>query len=110
MSKFENRKRDFARHLPGAELLTIGSLALKLCLVADGRYDGYLTWRKTNDWDIAAAAMILEEAGVAMSDPDGGPIRLNRPVPLHMGLVAANPTLSRAILEATAEPRRALHG
>ena len=106
VSKYENRKRQFARLLPGAEVGSIGSLALKLCLVASGRYDGYLTWRKTHDWDIAAAAIILEEAGAMMADPDGEPIRLNRPEPHHQGLVAANPALVQAVLAATREARQ----
>jgi myo-inositol-1(or 4)-monophosphatase len=105
VSKFENRKRNFASLLPGADITTIGSLAYKLCLVACGRYDGYLTWRRTHDWDIAAAAMILTEAGALMTDPDGGTIRLNRPEPRHPGIVAANPELHAAILAATRKAR-----
>jgi myo-inositol-1(or 4)-monophosphatase len=101
VSKFENRRRNFARVLPGAEVETIGSLALKLCLVACGRYDGYLTWRRTQDWDIAAAALVLEEAGAVLSDPAGAPIRFDASEPVRRGLVAGSPGLHRAILGAT---------
>ena len=88
-------------------MLGIGSLALKLCLVAAGRYDGYLTWRRSHDWDIAAAALILSEAGALLTDPGGQPIRLNQPEPHHSGLIAANPHLHREILESDEGRKRA---
>ena len=49
--------------LPGAELSTIGSLAYKVALVAAGRFDAYFSWRHSHDWDIAAAMLVLAEAG-----------------------------------------------
>jgi myo-inositol-1(or 4)-monophosphatase len=100
-SKFESRRRNFAGLIPSAELSNIGSLAYKLALVAAGRYDGYISWRRTHDWDIAAAVLLLAEAGAVISDAEGGPIRLNRPEPRHAGLLAAGPTLHAALLAAT---------
>lgn len=100
-SKFESRRRNFASLIPSAELSAIGSLAYKLALVAAGRYDGYLSWRRSHDWDIAAAALLLAEAGAVLTDAQGGPIRLNRPEPRHPGLIAAGPTLHAALLGAT---------
>ena len=101
VSRDENRRRDFARFLPDAELDTIGSLALKLCLVAAGRFDGYLSWRRAHDWDIAAAALILEEAGALLTDPRGATVRFDGVQPVRRGLVAATPALHAAMLEAT---------
>jgi len=100
-SKFESRRRNFAALIPSAELSNIGSLAYKLALVAAGRYDGYLSWRRTHDWDIAAAVLLLAEAGAVITDAEGGPIRLNRPEPRHAGLLAAGPPLHAALLAAT---------
>lgn len=49
-----------------------GSAALDLCLVADGTYDGY--WeRKLKPWDLAAGALMVLEAGGAVTDFGGGP-------------------------------------
>ena len=62
-SRFESRRRSFAALIPTAALSSLGSLAYKLALVAAGRYDGYLSWRRTHDWDIAAAVLLLDEAG-----------------------------------------------
>jgi len=48
-----------------------GSAALDLCYVASGRLDGY--WElKLQPWDVAAGALILEEAGGRFSDFGGG--------------------------------------
>jgi myo-inositol-1(or 4)-monophosphatase len=50
----------------------LGSAALNLCYVATGRLDAYVG-SKLNIWDIAAASLIAEEAGAALSPYDGGP-------------------------------------
>lgn len=48
-----------------------GSAALDLCYVASGRFEGF--WEMDlNPWDIAAAALIVEEAGGKLSDFCGG--------------------------------------
>lgn len=53
-----------------------GSAALDLCYVAAGRYDGF--WELgLNSWDIAAGAVILEEAGGRATQFDGAPLELD---------------------------------
>jgi myo-inositol-1(or 4)-monophosphatase len=48
-----------------------GSAALDLCYVACGRLDGFWEW-KLHPWDTAAGALIVREAGGAVSDFRGG--------------------------------------
>jgi myo-inositol-1(or 4)-monophosphatase len=49
-----------------------GSAALDLCYVASGRLDGF--WElNLAAWDIAAGALLVEEAGGRVSDCAGGP-------------------------------------
>jgi myo-inositol-1(or 4)-monophosphatase len=48
----------------------LGSAALDLCYVAAGRFDGYYE-RGQWPWDIAAGALILEEAGGKVTDYQG---------------------------------------
>ena len=48
-----------------------GSAALDLCYVASGRVQGYYEGN-LNPWDIAAGALIVQEAGGAVSDYTGG--------------------------------------
>ncbi|MEN8183926.1 MAG: inositol monophosphatase family protein [Myxococcota bacterium] len=50
-----------------------GSAALDLCYVAAGRFDGF--WElKLHAWDVAAGALIVEEAGGRTSDLEGNPL------------------------------------
>jgi myo-inositol-1(or 4)-monophosphatase len=50
----------------------LGSAALDLCYIAAGRCDGY--WEtKIHPWDVAAGALIVREAGGALSGLDGSP-------------------------------------
>jgi myo-inositol-1(or 4)-monophosphatase len=44
-----------------------GSAALDLCFVAAGRVDGFWEWN-LHAWDVAAGALIVEEAGGRVSD------------------------------------------
>ena len=101
--RFESRRRDFKALIPTAVLSSLGSLAYKLALVAAGRYDGYFSWRRTNDWDIAAATLLLAESGAVITDAGGGAIRLNQPQPVHSGILAATAALHPQLLAATAQ-------
>lgn len=49
-----------------------GSAALDLCWLACGRVDGYWEWR-LGPWDVAAGALIVREAGGAVTDFGGAP-------------------------------------
>lgn len=52
-----------------------GSAALNLAYVACGRFDAY--WeRDVQPWDVASAALFVEEAGGRLSGYDGGPFDL----------------------------------
>eukprot|EP00208_Stichococcus_sp_RCC1054_P003083 CAMPEP_0206149766 /NCGR_PEP_ID=MMETSP1473-20131121/37949_1 /ASSEMBLY_ACC=CAM_ASM_001109 /TAXON_ID=1461547 /ORGANISM="Stichococcus sp, Strain RCC1054" /LENGTH=290 /DNA_ID=CAMNT_0053547247 /DNA_START=251 /DNA_END=1123 /DNA_ORIENTATION=+ len=51
----------------------LGSCALNLCGVAMGRLDAFYEIGFGGPWDVAAAALILEEAGGQLGDPAGGP-------------------------------------
>jgi myo-inositol-1(or 4)-monophosphatase len=53
------------------------SLAYRLCLAAEGRFDGMLTLRDAWEWDIAAGALIAERAGAVVSDMTGAGLRFN---------------------------------
>lgn len=78
------------------------SLAYRLSLVAEGRFDAMLTLRPTWEWDIAAGTVILEEAGVAVSDKTGSTLKFNNADPRLPGVVAANAPLHAAITSALA--------
>ncbi len=67
----------------------IGSLALRLCRVADGALDAAFAGGNSHDWDLAAADLIVQEADGRMSDLSGDPILYNRREVTHGVLVAA---------------------
>ena len=72
----------------------LGSAAIDLCYVAAGRFDGF--WEMhLGPWDIAAGALIVEEAGGTVTSVDGGPFASRRGNvlasngPLHPPMLAA---------------------
>jgi myo-inositol-1(or 4)-monophosphatase len=74
------------------------SLAYRLCLVAEGRFDGMMTYRDCWEWDIAAGALIAAEAGARVSDRSGAALAFNTPAATTPGAVAAAPALHGALL------------
>ena len=75
--------------IPEATFTTVGSLAYKLALIAAGRFDGLVSLRASHDWDIAAAQLLVGEAGGRLTDAAGRAIVLNQDPPRHAGLAAA---------------------
>ena len=65
------------------------SLDWRLCLVAEGAFDGMLTLRPSWEWDIAAGALIVAEAGGTVTDRLGKALRFNNPHPQTDGVIAA---------------------
>ncbi len=69
------------------DVLSMGS-ALKICLVAEGRADVYPRLGPTYEWDTAAAHCVLDEAGGALTDCAGAPLRYNKPSLVNPWFVA----------------------
>jgi myo-inositol-1(or 4)-monophosphatase len=67
----------------------IGSLALRLCWVAQGRLDAAFAGGQSRDWDLAAANLIVQEANGRMTTLSGDTILYNRREVAHGVLVAA---------------------
>jgi myo-inositol-1(or 4)-monophosphatase len=67
----------------------IGSLALRLCRVAQGSLDAAFAGGQSRDWDLAAANLIVQEANGKMTALSGDAIFYNRPEVSHGVLVAA---------------------
>ncbi len=74
------------------------SIALRLAHVASGFADGWIEGRTVAEWDVAAATLIVTEAGGTVTDRDGGPLGFNRAHPDVHGLVAATPALHAPLL------------
>mgnify|MGYP006265466023 FL=1 len=65
------------------------SLALRLADVAAGRHDLVIASSNSRDWDIAAADIILREAGYFLSELDQAPLVYNRSQVTRGMLIAA---------------------
>ncbi len=68
----------------------IPSLAYRFARVAEGSLDAGMASTNACDWDIAAADIILQEAGGGLTDPHGLSPIYNRPATRH-GLLGAAP-------------------
>ncbi|WP_187431942.1 Inositol-1-monophosphatase [Roseobacter fucihabitans] len=88
--------------LPAFDRAHRPSLAYRLGLVAEARFDAMLTFRPSWEWDIAAGALIVTEAGGLCTDKTGVPLRFNNPEPLLNGVIAAGPALHGDVLAALA--------
>ena len=75
----------------------IPSLAVRFAMVAEGALDGALASANSHDWDIAAADLILHEAGGLLAGLDGVRPQYNRRELKH-GALAAAPAATQAEL------------
>jgi myo-inositol-1(or 4)-monophosphatase len=75
------------------------SLALRLARVAEGTFDVAIAGGNSHDWDLAAADLLVHEAGGALTSFGGGTVTYNRPVPRHGTLVAAGRDRHAALIE-----------
>ena len=51
----------------------MGSAALGLAYVGNGRFDAFVQQSGLSTWDVAAAGLIAERAGATVTAMDGGP-------------------------------------
>jgi myo-inositol-1(or 4)-monophosphatase len=72
----------------------LGSAALDLCYVAAGRFDGF--WEMAlKPWDVAAGALICEEAGARVTNVDGGADYISPP----QSVIACTPGIHTRMLD-----------
>ena len=67
----------------------VSSLAYQLAMVANGRLAATFVKPNSNDWDLAAADLILQNAGGSIVDIDGARLSYNRGDTTHGILIAA---------------------
>lgn len=89
-----------------ARMRMLGSAALSLCWVAGGHFDGLISLRPLRSVDVAAAQLIVREAGGRVAFPDAGdPVTLDLDMRSRV-LAAANATILEQ-LHATGQKVRA---
>lgn len=78
------------------------SIALRIGMVASGQADLVAAMRWGREWDIAAAALIAQEAGATVTDALGNPLRYNSTKGEAFGVIAATPAIHAAAVERVA--------
>jgi myo-inositol-1(or 4)-monophosphatase len=75
------------------------SLALRLARVAQGQFDAAFASGGSHDWDLAAADLLVHEAGGVVTDFAGRTLSYNRPHAVHGALIAAGPERHGALID-----------
>ncbi len=84
------------------EVPGIHSIAVRLSRVASGEVDGALAAANANDWDLAAADLLVHEAGGKLTDAEGRMPVYNLATHNHGALIAAGSTLHPRLVSALA--------
>ena len=88
-----------ARHAPDLTMEPkVFSLALRVTRVAAGTLDLAFASNNSHDWDLAAADLLVHQAGGALTTFAGQTLTYNRADPLHGALVAAGRSRHEAFL------------
>lgn len=95
------RKKIWEEPWPEVDAKWVNSVAYRLALVACGRGDATISLTAKAEWDLAAAAVIMEEAGGVTTDHQGHPHGYNRENPRFPSLVASGKPLHPLLIERT---------
>ena len=92
-------KTTFAAGWPEMRLTALSSIAYRISLVAAGQHDAMVSLSLKRDWDLAAADLIIQEAGGLLTDAAGEKLVYNRPAAVQRATIAAGPRLHALLLE-----------
>lgn len=84
---------------PPMHVENFSSIAYRVALVAAGRFDAMVSLTTKRDWDLAAADIILCEAGGRLVGADGTPPTYNGPLALQGATIGAGPGLTGPLLK-----------
>ncbi len=84
---------------PPMNVSVVNSMAYRMCLVASGAYDATIAFTPKSDWDLAAAVLIISEAGGITTTITGAPIRFDDEKTSNLGVICAGPNLQPLLLE-----------
>jgi myo-inositol-1(or 4)-monophosphatase len=78
---------------------SMGSAALALAYVANGRFDAFVQQGGLSAWDVAAAGLIAERGGARVTSMTGGPWFDLAHGPQSIGILAAPPAHHKGLLD-----------
>jgi myo-inositol-1(or 4)-monophosphatase len=82
----------------------VHSLALRIARIATGRLDVAFAGSDSHDWDLAAADLLVHEAGGALTTFTGQPLIYNRAQAKHEALVAAGRARHGRLIDIIRDP------
>ena len=95
------RKKIWEEPWPNVEAEWVNSVAYRMALVAAGKGDATISLSPKAEWDLAAAAVIMDEAGGITTDHRGTPHPYNLENPKFPSLVASGKALHPLLIERT---------
>lgn len=95
------KKKIWKEPWPEVKSRWVNSVAYRLALVACGQADATVSLSAKSEWDLAAAQLIVEEAGGVITDHHGEVHRYNRASPRFPSLVASGKALHPLLIERT---------
>jgi myo-inositol-1(or 4)-monophosphatase len=92
-ARFLASRRTFERHgwlarTAKADFAYRNSIAYRMALVAAGRFDAAISLTEKSDWDVAAADLLVREAGGRVAAADGTPLRYGSEKHRHPSVIA----------------------
>jgi myo-inositol-1(or 4)-monophosphatase len=84
---------------PEMDVVSRNSIAYRMCLVGAGHYDGAIALSAKSDWDVAAADIIVSEAGGLATTHEGVRFAYDHVIPLQKSLVVAGKTLHPLLID-----------
>ncbi|OGT61711.1 MAG: hypothetical protein A3E85_02040 [Gammaproteobacteria bacterium RIFCSPHIGHO2_12_FULL_45_12] len=96
-SRSEYARGEWDGFIKQSQVEPVGSIAYKLALVAAGRAHGTFSLGPKNEWDIAAGALLVTEAGGTVTDQLHQPMKFNQKKVLVPGIVATGASWNEKI-------------
>jgi myo-inositol-1(or 4)-monophosphatase len=84
---------------PAVKPMQKAALTLRLAHVAASDFDGAISLGPKNEWDIAPGAILITEAGGAITGSQGQSLLFNQPDPRNPGVVAGGAALHPLLIE-----------
>ncbi len=82
---------------PDRQKVWAKSIAYRLALTASGSFDASI-FNMGNDWDVAAAHLLVEEAGGLITSLRGNPLTYDGSIVRNEPMIAAGPALHKALI------------
>ncbi|HEY1612956.1 MAG TPA: 3'(2'),5'-bisphosphate nucleotidase CysQ [Rhizomicrobium sp.] len=84
---------------PQMQIETRSSIAYRMALVAAGTFDAAVFFTPKHDWDVAAADIIVREAGGLVTTMEGDPLSYGSLATVQRSMICAGPRLHALLLD-----------